>query len=151
MLKHGKARWVWVPLVPLAWDLVTTMTASWQKVFSDNPAIGYFAQADRYRTARDAGQLLAPAKTAGQMDQVVTNSTTNGVLQLTFAVLVLVVVANAAVVWVRAIRAGTLPTTEVPATPSQIVAPADFFATAEERAAVRAWEESRLSGSGRSR
>ncbi|MEV5002465.1 carbon starvation CstA family protein [Nocardioides sp. LML1-1-1.1] len=143
MLKHGKARWVWVPLVPLVWDLVVTMTASWQKVFSDDPAIGYFAQADRYRDARDAGELLAPAKDAGQMDQVITNSTTNGILQLAFAVLVLVVVANAAVVWVRALRAGGLPTTEVPPTPSRIVAPADFFATAEEKAAVREWEEAR--------
>ncbi len=149
LLKHGKARWVWVPLVPLAWDLVATMTASWQKVFSDNPAIGYFAQADRYRDARDAGQVLAPAKDAGQMDQVITNSTTNGILQLTFAILVLVVIANAVVVWVRAIRAGSLPTTEVPPTPSQIVAPADFFATAEEKEAVREWEESRLSRSPR--
>jgi carbon starvation protein len=125
------------------------MTASWQKVFSDNPAIGYFAQADRYRDARDAGQVLAPAKDAGQMDQVITNSTTNGVLQLTFAILVVVVVANAVVVWVRALRAGSLPTTEVPAVPSRIVAPADFFATAQEKAAVREWEESRLTRTGR--
>ncbi len=143
MLKHGKARWVWVPLVPLVWDLVTTMTASWQKVFSDNPAIGYFAQADRYRDARDAGEVLAPAKDADQMGQIVTNSTTNGVLQLTFAILVIIVVANAAVVWVRALRAGGLPTTEVPHTPSEIVAPSDFFATAEEKAAVEEWERSR--------
>jgi carbon starvation protein len=140
MLKHGKLRWVWVPLVPLVWDLITTMTASWQKVFSDNPALGYFAQADRYREARDAGEVLAPAKDAGQMDQVVFNSTVNGVLQLTFAILVIVVVANAAVIWVRAIRAGSLPTTEVPHTPSDIVAPSDFFATPAEKAAVKEWE-----------
>ncbi|MBM9460425.1 carbon starvation protein A [Nocardioides sp. zg-536] len=143
MLKHGRAKWVWVPLVPLVWDLVVTMTASWQKVFSDDPAIGYFAQADRYREARDAGELLAPASDAGQMDQVVTNSTTNGVLQLVFALLVIVVVANAMVVWVRALRAGGLPTTEVPHTPSQIVAPSDFFATADEKAAMAEWEASR--------
>ena len=60
-------------------------------------------------------------------------------------------VANAAVVWVRALRAGSLPTTEVPAVPSQIVAPADFFATTDEKAAVRAWEESRLTSTGRHR
>ncbi|WP_122817084.1 carbon starvation CstA family protein [Nocardioides pantholopis] len=150
LLKHGKLRWVWVPGVPLVWDLIVTMTASWQKVFSDNPAIGYFAQADRYRDARDADELLPPAADAGQMDQVVSNSTLNGVLQLVFALLVIVVVANAAVVWVRAIRAGGLPTTEVPPTPSRIVAPADFFATAEEKAAVREWEESqRLTTGGR--
>ena len=104
-------------------------------------------QADRYRDARDAGEVLAPAKDVGQMDQVIQNSTTNGVLQLTFAILTIIVVANAAIVWVRALRAGGLPTTEVPATPSAIVAPSDFLATAEEKAAVRAWEESRLTGS----
>ena len=142
-LKHGWLRWVWVPAVPLVWDLVVTMTASYQKVFSDNPAIGYFAQADKYRTARDAGEVLAPATDASQMDTVITNSTVNGVLQASFALLVLVIVANAAVVWVRAVRAGSLPTTEVPATPSEIVAPADFIATREEKAAVAAWEAGR--------
>jgi carbon starvation protein len=141
LIKHGKLRYAWVPGIPLAWDLVVTMTASWQKIFSDNPALGYFAQASRYREARDAGTLLAPATDQDQMGQIITNSTTNGILQSTFAVLVIIVVANAALIWVRAIRAGSLPTTEVPHTPSEIVAPADFFATADEKAAVAAWED----------
>jgi carbon starvation protein len=141
LIKHGKVRYAWVPGIPLAWDLVVTMTASWQKVFSDNPAIGYFAQADRFRDAREAGDVLAPAADEEQMSQVVQNSTTNGVLQAAFAILVIVVVANAVVIWVRAIRAGSLPTTETPRTPSAIVAPADFFATAEEKRAVAAWED----------
>jgi carbon starvation protein len=143
LIKHGKLRYAWVPGVPLAWDLVATMTASWQKIFSDNPALGYFAQASRYREARDAGELLAPATDQDQMSQVITNSTTNGVLQSAFAVLVIIVVANAVVIWVRAIRAGSLPTTEVPHTPSEIVAPADFIATADEKRAVAAWEAER--------
>lgn len=119
-LKHGWTRWVWVPAVPLGWDLVTTMTASYQKVFSSDPTIGYFAQADRYREARDAGEVLAPAADLDQMGTIVTNSTVNGVLQATFAILVLVVVANAVLIWVRAVRAGGLPTTEVPHTPSRL-------------------------------
>jgi len=150
-LKHGWLRYVWVPAIPLGFDLVVTMTASWQKVFSDNPAIGYFAQADRYRTAREAGEVLAPAADADQMGTVITNSTTNGVLQATFAVLTIIIVANAAVIWVRAVRAGSLPTTEVPKVESTLVAPSDFFATAEEKAAVAAWEAERKEsvGSGR--
>ena len=41
--------------------------ASWSNctcrtVFSDIPAIGYFAQAQRYRDAQDAGEVLAPAQ-----------------------------------------------------------------------------------------
>ncbi len=143
MIKHGKLKYAWVPGIPLVWDLVVTMTASYQKIFSSDPALGYFAQADRFRDARDAGEVLAPAADQDQMSQVIQNSTTNGVLQSAFAILVIIVVANAAVIWVRAIRAGSLPTTEVPHTPSEIVAPADFFATAEEKAAVAEWESTR--------
>ncbi|WP_369137560.1 carbon starvation CstA family protein [Modestobacter versicolor] len=147
LIKHGKLRYAWVTGVPLVWDLVVTMTASWQKVFSDVPAIGYFAQAQRYRDARDAGELLAPATDQGQMDQVIFNSTLNGVLQSFFAVLVIIVVVNAVFVVARALRAGgSLPTTEEPAVPSSLVEPAGLFATAEEKRALA--EHEALAGAG---
>jgi carbon starvation protein len=136
LIKHGKLRYAWVTGVPLVWDLIVTMTASYQKVFSDNPALGYFAQRQRYADAQAAGEVLAPAQDPGQMDQVIFNSTLNGVLQSFFALLVLVVVINAIVVIARSIRAGGLPTTEEPATPSSIVEPAGLFATAEEKRAI---------------
>src|SRR3954454_4231957 len=147
LIKHGKLRYAWVSGIPLVWDLIVTMTASWQKVFSDNPAIGYFAQAQRYRSAQDAGEVLAPAQDQGQMDQIIFNSTLNGILQSFFALLVIVVVLNAAVVVARAIRAGgSLPTTEEPPTPSDIVEPSGLFPTAEEKRALA--EHERLVGAG---
>jgi carbon starvation protein len=146
MIKHGKVRWAWVPGIPLVWDLIVTMTASYQKVFSDVPTIGYFAQRARYADALEAGEVLPPAADAGQMQQIVTNSTTNGILQSVFALLVIVVVVNAAVVIVKALRAGSLPTTEVPHTPSRIVEPAGLFATPEEKAAMAAHEDRLVSG-----
>jgi carbon starvation protein len=133
LVKHGRARYAWVTAVPLVWDLVTTMTASWQKVFSDDPTIGFFAQRAKYSDALAAGDVLAPAKDAAQMQQVVTNSTVNGVLQSLFAVLVVVIALNAAVVVVRALRSGGLPTTEEPAVPSKLVEPAGLVVTAEEQ------------------
>jgi carbon starvation protein len=139
-LKHGLTKWVWVPGVALAWDLIVTMTASWQKVFSDNPKIGYFEQRSVYNEAADKGEVLAPATSLDQMDQIITNSTVNGILQITFAVLTLVVVASAIPIWVKAVREGGLPTQEAPKEPSKIVAPQDFFATKEEKAAVKEWE-----------
>jgi carbon starvation protein len=142
LIKHGKVKWAWVPGVGLVWDLVTTMTASWQKVFSDNPKIGYFEQRSTFQAAIDDGEVLAPAKDLDEMQTIVTNSTVNGTLQSIFALLVIVIVINALVIWVKALRAGGLPTTEVPATPSDIVAPSDFFATKEEKQAVREWEAS---------
>jgi carbon starvation protein len=124
MVKHGKARWAWVPGIGLAWDLVATMTASYQKIFSDNPKIGYFQQAADFRAARDAGDVLAPATDASQMGQIITNSTVNGTLQAIFALLVIVVVVNAAVMCVRALRDGGgagVPTTEEPRVESHLV------------------------------
>jgi carbon starvation protein len=146
LIKHGKLRYAWVTAIPLVWDLVVTMTASYQKVFSDNPALGYFAQRQRYADALEAGELLPPAQNTDQMQQIITNSTINGVLQSLFAVLVLIVVANAVVVVVRAIRAGGLPTTEEPATPSHLVEPAGVFPTAEEKRAIA--EHERLVSAG---
>src|SRR3712207_9453491 len=81
LIKHGKLRYAWVTGIPLAWDLTVTMTASWQKVFSGDPRVGYFTQAGVYSDAQQAGELLAPAQDQGQMDQVIFNSTLNGILR----------------------------------------------------------------------
>jgi carbon starvation protein len=143
LIKHGKLKWAWVPGVGLVWDLIVTLTASWQKVFSSDPKIGYFTQRTNYENAIEQGKLLAPAKNMDQMHQVVTNSTVNGTLQALFASLVIIVVVNALFIWFKAMRAGSLPTTEVPKVPSHLVAPSDFFATKEEKQAVREWEASR--------
>ncbi|MCV2491808.1 carbon starvation protein A [Geodermatophilus sp. YIM 151500] len=147
LIKHGKVKYAWVTAVPLAWDLTTTMTASFQKVFSSDPAVGYFAQRARYAEAQDAGELLAPAQTPEQMDRIVYNSTLNGILQAAFALLVVVVVVNAVVVIARALQArGPVPTTEERAVPSDIVEPSGLFATAEEKRAMA--EHERLVGAG---
>ena len=147
LIKHGKARYAWVTGIPLAWDLTITMTASWQKVFSGDPRVGYFTQRQRYAEALDRGELLAPAQDVDQMEQIIYNSTLNGVLQAVFALLTLVVVVNAVVVIARALRAGgSVPTTEEPAVPSSIVEPSGLFATAEEKRAMA--EQERLVGAG---
>ncbi|MGC0415604.1 carbon starvation CstA family protein [Embleya sp. AB8] len=128
LIKSGKLRWAWVTGVPLAWDVAVTYTAGLQKIFSADPRIGFFAQRDRYADAIDAGKVLGPAKNMDDMHTVVLNSTVDGVLIAVFLVLIAVVMANAAVVCVRAIRAGgSLPTTETPWVEStlEIASPAE--------------------------
>jgi carbon starvation protein len=83
MFKHGKARYVWVPGIALAWDLIITMTASWEKVLSSDPKIGYFQQRSVFQAALDKGHLIAPAKTMDQMQQVITHRRGRGALRHT--------------------------------------------------------------------
>ncbi|MGW6461347.1 carbon starvation CstA family protein [Streptomyces sp. NPDC055078] len=132
LIRSGRFRWAWVTGVPLAFTVAVTFTASWQKVFSADPRVGFFAQRDRYADAIEAGKELAPAKSMDDMHTIVTNSTVDGVLIILFAVLVATVMASAAVVCVRSLRSPAPPaTTETPYVPSTRDAP-------EERAGVRA-------------
>jgi carbon starvation protein len=134
LIKSGKLKWAWVTAVPLAWDAVVTLTASWQKVFSDNPKLGFFAQRDTFQDAVDAGKVLPPAKSVDDMHQIVTNSTVDGVLAAFFAVLIIVVIADAARVWARTIRGGRpVQLTETPPEPSHLVAPSGLFVFGAER------------------
>jgi carbon starvation protein len=127
LIKHGKLKWAWVTGIPLAWDAAVTLTASWEKVFSANPKLGFFAQRDKFNDAIAAGKVLPPAKSMDDMHAVVTNSTVDGVLSAFFAILILVVIADATRIAVKAIRAGGLPTTEVPPSQSHLRAPSGFF------------------------
>ncbi|MEU9004018.1 carbon starvation CstA family protein, partial [Streptomyces sp. NPDC048551] len=46
LVKSGRLKWAWITAVPLAWDVAVTLTASYQKVFSDDVKVGFFAQRD---------------------------------------------------------------------------------------------------------
>jgi carbon starvation protein len=137
LIKKGKLKWAWVTGIPLAWDAAVTLTASWQKVFSDDPKLGFFAQRDRFKDAIDQGEVLAPATNMDDMNAIVTNSTVDGVLAALFAVMIIVVIADAARIWFKVIAGRqALETTETPFEPSRLIAPAGLFPTAEEKVAL---------------
>ncbi|MER6158019.1 carbon starvation CstA family protein [Streptomyces sp. NPDC001868] len=121
LIKSGKLRWAWVTGIPLAWDVAVTFTAGWQKIFSDNPAIGFFALRDKYAAAIGKGELLPGATDMDDMHTIVTNNTVDGVIMAIFLILVLTVLVNCAVVCVRAVRSPVpLPSTEAPYVESRI-------------------------------
>src|SRR3712207_4413403 len=80
LLKMGKLKYIWVTLVPLAWDAVVTLTASWYKIFSSDPRIGFFQQRSEAIDAYNAGDVYTGASTLGQTQQIITNATVDGVL-----------------------------------------------------------------------
>ncbi|WP_459207743.1 carbon starvation CstA family protein [Pseudomonas sp. MLB6B] len=88
LVKMKRQQYVWVTLLPAVWLLICTTTASLIKLFDANPAVGFLALANKYSTALQAGQVLAPAKDIGQMQHVVYNAYTNAGLTVLFLVVV---------------------------------------------------------------
>nr|WP_208948736.1 carbon starvation CstA family protein [Streptomyces subrutilus] len=139
LVKSGRLKWAWVTAVPLAWDATVTLTASYQKIFSEDVRVGFFAQRDKYQAGIDADKVLPPAKNMDEMHTVVTNATVDGVLCALFAVLIIIVLADAGRTCFKAIsNPESAKLAEVPWTESKIVAPAGLFPTAEEKAELAA-------------
>jgi carbon starvation protein len=141
IIKRGLLKWAWIPGVPLAWDLVVTMTASWQKIFSGDPKVGYWTQHFQYRDAKDAGKAtFGAAKNPDQIDAVIRNTFIQGTLSIVFAVLVVIVVAAGVVMALKAIRGSGRPLTEDEPVPSRIFAPSGLIPTATEKEVQKQWD-----------
>jgi carbon starvation protein len=140
VVKKGYLKWAWIPGIPLLWDLTVTLTASWQKIFSADPNVGYWMQHFQYAAAQASGRTaFGSAKTKDQLAEVVRNTFIQGTLSVVFAAVVVIVVLAAIVVIFRAIRGGGIPLTEDDPVPSKMFAPSGMLATAEERKVLRQW------------
>jgi carbon starvation protein len=97
LLKMGRARYVLVTLLPMAWLVTVTLTASYQKIFHENPRIGFLAQASALQGQLDAGKI-APERVAPTQRLIFNNNLDAGVTAL-FALLLFLLLAEAAYEW----------------------------------------------------
>lgn len=91
LFKMKKDRYAWVSIVPTVWLLLCTLTAGWIKIFNPTPAVGFMAQANKYRDALAAGELIAPSKDFGGMQQIMINNYVNAGLTVLFMLVVVAV------------------------------------------------------------
>jgi carbon starvation protein len=142
--KRGTFKYLWIVALPLAFAAVVTITASYQKIFSSTPAVGYFANNAAFSKALADGKTeFGTAKTVAAMEAVVRNTAIQGWLSVIFVVLSIIVIATAVLATVKAFRdraAGT-PTmdNEDPAVPSRVFAPAGLVPTTAERELAAEW------------
>ena len=106
IIKAGRARYAWATLLPLAWLLVVTLSASWQKVFSPERRIGFLADAAALRAEIAAG-TLDPARGG----RLIFNDHLNAVMASVFVLIVLAVVLSSLREWLRILRGRTPVTT----------------------------------------
>jgi carbon starvation protein len=124
LIKMGKLKYIWVTLVPLAWDAVVTLTASWQKIFHEDPRIGFFAQRSAAQEALANGEPFTGTSSLAQTEQIITNATVDGILSIIFALAIIVVIVDAVRVWIGLIFGGGEPDLhEAPYEPSEIETP----------------------------
>jgi len=141
VIKKGLLKWAWIPGVPLLWDLTVTLTASWQKIFSGDPKLGYWTQHFLYRAAQQAGEAsFGSAKTPDQISAVVRNTFIQGSLSIIFAVLVVIVVVAGVIAMLKAIRGGGRALTEDEPVPSRRFAPSGLIPTGAEKEVEKQWD-----------
>ena len=139
LIKSGRPKYALITAIPLAFDAAVTLTASYQKIFSTDPKLGFWAQRNQYQAALDAGKTsLGSAKTPEAMQQVVFNTTLDTALTALFAGLIVIVLVDAMRVWVAALSGRPVSSgSEDPYVESKLWAPSGLIPTREERQIMR--------------
>ncbi|WP_125662182.1 carbon starvation CstA family protein [Sphingomonas sp. 2R-10] len=111
LFKMKRDRYAWVTMVPTTWLLICTLTAGWQKLFDANPKIGFLAHARVFSDALARGEILAPAKSAAEMQRIILNDRIDAALCVLFIVVVLSILAYG-IGAIRKAKAVPTPTTQ---------------------------------------
>ena len=96
-----------------------TLTASWQKIFSDSPRIGFLAQVHALENAIGAGRI--PAANLAQTQTTIFNARLDAAVCLVLATLVLVIVFDSVRLWTKTLRGtASQPMEETPFIPTAL-------------------------------
>jgi len=112
VVKKKQERYAWVPGIPAAWLVICTMTAAWVKM--TDPKIGFPAIAAKYADAVAQNKLLAPAKSAEEMQRIIFNNQLDAALTAMFMLLVVATVVFGVSAIMKARRAAQPSAVEEP-------------------------------------
>ena len=111
-VKSGKLKYAWITALPLAWLVTITTTAAWQKIFSGDIRVGFFAAANDLSTKLATGVL--PADKAAVAPQLIFNQHLDAYLTMFFVAVLWVVILDMLYVCYGALRGSSiLPSSEV--------------------------------------
>jgi carbon starvation protein len=96
ILKMHGPKFMWITCAPLAWLVLVTFSAGWQKIFSPLPRVGFLAQ---------ASQLAASASAAsGQTATLIFNARLDAAVCGAFMILVSIVLVDSLRLWYGIVR-----------------------------------------------
>jgi carbon starvation protein len=99
LVKSGKLKHAWITGLPLVWLVIVTSTAAWQKIFSDDIRVGFFAAANDLATKLATGTL--PPDKALVAPQLIFNQQLDAYLTLFFVLVLWIVVIDMLRLWSR--------------------------------------------------
>jgi carbon starvation protein len=97
LLKMGRLKYIWVTLVPMAWLVLVTMTAAYEKIFSANAALGFLSGANGMGAKIAAGAI--PAAKIAATQRAMFNLRLDAVVTGVLALMVLFLIVEALVQW----------------------------------------------------
>jgi carbon starvation protein len=119
LVKSGKLKFAWITGLPLLWLVIITSTAAWQKIFSEDVRIGFFAAANDMSAKLAAGVL--PPEKAAVAPQLIFNQQLDAYLTLFFVAVLWIVILDMLFVKYRYLTGKSLlPLTEVPYEPTRL-------------------------------
>ncbi|WP_346921421.1 carbon starvation CstA family protein [Glutamicibacter creatinolyticus] len=140
--KRGNFKHLWVVVLPLAFTVVITFVASWQKIFSTDVKVGYFANHNAYKEALANGETsLGSTKSVEAMEAVVRNTGVQGWLSVAFLLLSVIVIVAAIIATVRARNLNAADDTEDPYVESKIYAPQGIVSLPAEKELEAKWKD----------
>jgi carbon starvation protein len=139
--KRGMFKYLWIVALPLGFAAVVTISASFLKIFSTMPSVGYFAQNRAFSEALAAGETsFGTAKTVAAMEAVVRNTMVQGILSILFVVLAIIVMVAAIQATWHSWKSRDFGTNEDPAVPSEMFAPSGLVPTTAEKELSASWD-----------
>lgn len=115
LFRMKRERYAWVTILPAAWLVLCTVTASLLKLFSGDPKVGFLAHARRFADAAARGETLAPAKSLGEMGRIVMNDRIDAALCALFLAVVVSIIGYGIRTCLIARRLDAPSVSEIPA------------------------------------
>ena len=103
LFKMKRQAYAWVALLPTSWLLICTLSAGWEKTFSDNPKLGFLAIANKFQAMIDSGTIPAQY-TEFQLAQLVFNNRLDAGLTIFFMGVVVVLAGFSLKTALKALR-----------------------------------------------
>jgi carbon starvation protein len=124
IIKMGKARYSFITLLPLTWLTIVNMTAGLQKIFADDPKLGFLSHARWIQGFLDQGQLPPGVASAGNAARMIFNDRLDAAVAAFFLVSVVVILAASMKEWYAVLSGSKAAvSSEVPFTPRAALAP----------------------------